>query len=348
MSPLLALLSRTPSGPPTPQLAWRNVATGCRYRGTNHTTPAQATATTSHTLMRDATAIRVSYSPTPGGGDTTYTATVNGHPLAWAGQPTVTVPGGTPITSDPLPLPAQAGDVLEVTTQANGYRVLALPVKISGITADPSVLVVGSSSGIPEDFTQPMWDAGLPTTNASIGGSYATTFDAAMLDLIGLEGFTHAFVQVGINSNPDGYVAMCQGAVDLAWRLRERGVGHVTQMVWKPWTTSTDGWTTIEGQAPAHQARAVAVAWLRRGAPVQPDGKTFDLYGSTGSIYVGHHLHPFDALVDFSEPLQAAGHPDLYRVDAGQLTADGLHLTAAGYALAAPRTHAWADAVAGG
>lgn len=340
--------------PPVIEMAMRNIAYSPKIIFSNWTTPATRTATISLEMMRDAESFTVTFSAD--GDDvteTTWESTVNGIQITFSGDAVGRVaPTEREITSDPVPLPVKTGDVLEFSTTATGWRISnAEPSRVNALSDKPSVLVIGSSSGVPESFTRGMRDAGLPVVNGSTGGSRASTFTSvALSDRFGLSGdhgFTHAFLQVGTNSLDSPYAS--QLAVELAWRLRSLGVPYVAQKVWKPWTTSTDGWTTVEGQLPKHKYRAGHVAWLRRGAPVSPDGKKVDEFGALpDALYVGQVGHPFDAIVDWSRLLEADTNEDVFRVaeDGTAITADGLHLQANGYELGRPAIREWAEGVA--
>lgn len=368
---LLALLAATRTTVPDPiepdpaGPAWRNVASQTRPQyGIANTVAETRTDTVTLTIQADVDQITLVYGVGAGnvgvttvGNPVTYTATVNGTPVTWGGAESGLCPDGKSIESDPLDTTLKAGDTITVTSTgtAPGGRVprspdgKLTPAQVRGYADRPSMLILGSSSGQPDAFGQGFADAGLPVINGACGGSRASNFNATAFDVTGIvgdHGITHAFLQVGINSNSQGVKAMCQGNIDLAWRCRDRGIPNVTAMVWKPHTTSTDGWTTVEGQAPRYAARAQAVAWLRRGAPVTADGRTYDLNGiTTGALYAGQPGHPFTDVCDWSSLIQDATNPDAFRVDHGAITTDGLHINATGYELGKPVLYEWARSV---
>lgn len=363
---LLALLAGTATTVTPPGPAWRNIVAQARPQyGLVNTRPETQTSTVTLTVQADVDQITLVYGVgagnrgvSPVGNDVTYSATVDGTPVMWGGEESGLCLDGKSIESDPLNMSLKAGDTITVTstatapggTVAGSTDKTLTPAQVRGVADCPSMLILGSSSGMPAAFGQGFADAGLPVINGSCGGAFATNFNATAFDVTGIagdHGITHAFLQVGINSNGQGVRDMCQGGVDLAWRCRERGIPNVTAMVWKPHTTSTDGWTTVEGQAPKYADRAQAVAWLRRGAPVTADGKKYDLNGtSPGALYAGQPGHPFTDVCDWSSLIQDATNPDAFRVDHGAITTDGLHINATGYELGKPAIQAWAQDVA--
>lgn len=361
MTLLLSLLLSTHQGDTPPAApARRNVASVTRAF-TGSTVADIETSMATYTIHADLDEFTLLYTanqftdPLPN--DVTFEASVDGHPVTWGGEPSGLCPAGGVLESDPIRMPVTAGGSITVTTTAiaPGGVVPTVsagdvgPAMVRAETNAPSVIVLGSSSGQSPHFTDGFEAAGIATLNASRGGRYAQSFQDQTLHAMGVtgrHGLTHAFLQVGINSNGKGVGEMCQGAVDLAWRCKRRGIPHVTQVVWKPHTQSADGWTTVEGQTPAHTDRAVAVDWLRRGAPVTRDGLQYDLQGGTpGALYVGDPGHPFDDICDWSAAVQDAGNPNAFRVDHGPITGDGLHLTTEGYALGEPALKEWAERV---
>lgn len=363
---LLALLAAVAAGeplPPEPEpLLWRNVVTGTRHPTNTNGSQTSVTETHGLTLCRDATEVRVVYSTRLNSTEqtVTYSCSIDGQGVTWGGLATVDCPPRSTVTSDPLPISKAAGAVLSVTTTAatpspgvpyrHSWEGGLVPVRIEAESTLPSCFIIGSSTGTRPQFDHGFRDALLPAMNCSGGGSRAANWDDDQLDRAGLDGphgYTHALLQVGINSNGQGVMNWLQSQVDLAWRLRGRGIGYVAQKVWKPHTTSTDGWSTVAGQAPRYSDRATAVAWLRAGAPVTASGLTVDLAGaSPGRLYVGQPGHPFSAIVDWSALLQAPSNPDAYRVDHGPITTDGLHINEVGYGLGKPAIQAWAESIA--
>lgn len=347
---------------PPPAPTWRNIAIG-PYIGTQivSSKPGPRSYTLPATLTSDASELRLTYTAIKGNGPitpvaspVTYAATIDGEPVLFGGATSgVCSPGGT-ITSDPLPGAWRAGQVIEIATTGTGEDVPdsgfgLRPYLVSAVSDQPSVLIIGSSSATPLEMLDGFRDAEVAVVNGGVGGTRQTTFtDVVLRDYLSLAGagFTHALLQIGANTMGQGASPLMQTSVDLAWRLRELGIPHVTQKVWKPYTTSTDGWTTVEGQEPRFDSRAIAVDWLRRGAPVTADGRTVDLTGATAApLYVGHTGHPFSEIVDLGALLQDSTDPDAWRVDHGPLTVDGLHMGGTGYDLMAPGVAAWASSL---
>lgn len=357
MSLLLMLTQATGPTEPTGPVV-RNVVTGGRQMPGAGTAGEYAT-TRNLTLQADATEVRLMYGQVPATatGPAIYDATINGIPVTFDGQAAGTCEPGQWITSDYVTINGLAGDTLTIVSHATGPAIPSNPTAQGGIgpfrveapSTIPSTVIIGSSTGANPKFDEGFDAGGMPTVNMSQGGSRPGDYTEAKLDSFGLNipthGYTHAFIQVGTNASGQGAAAMCQGVVDLAWQLKARGIPNIVQMVWKPQTDSTDGWATIEGQTPRHADRVQAVAWLRAGAPVSADGRTWDPTMGTvpGALYVGQPGHPFAGIVDWGGEVEAAENGELFRVDHGPITFDGLHLYDTGYDLANPVITAWAQ-----
>lgn len=117
-------------------------------------------------------------------------------------------------------------------------------------------------------------------------------------------------------------------------------------MTLHPYTNSTDGWTTLEGQSKQmttqEDVRVARNEWLRDGAPLFPD----DTPAPTGStdttvIRTGDPGHPLVDLIDQADWCESSRNSGLWRVDGGAWTSDGTHLSGRGVAGMAEQATAW-------
>ena len=312
------------------------------------------------TIAHDVEAISLTYMCATGrrpirkvGNDLRLDVKVDGRAVTWGGEAEGRCRDGSTLTSDRLPISLKAGQTITVETTARGWKIpvdaagTVRPLRVNAEGEWPSLLIIGSSSGVPSAFTAGLGDAQLATTNASISGSRNDTFtEEALADFLGVRhdhGWTHAMLQVGPNNLPGNMADICQGQLDLARRVRKFGITHITQTVWQPVTASTDGWKTVASQRPVHANRGPAVAWLRDGAPMGTDG-WYTLTPGPDAIRAGDEGHPFTEILDYSAWVQAPENPDVWRADlGGPMATDGLHSTALGYEPAREPMERWAE-----
>lgn len=156
---------------------------------------------------------------------------------------------------------------------------------------------------------------GVPYTHAANGGDAyrkrdshrnAMQYPPAILD-----GATHAFGNFGANdfSQTRPLLAFQRDAIRF-WRwLSVNGIKY-WQCTLTPYATSTDGWTTLEGQTPHAQdwRRSEFNDWVRDGAPLtgtEPD---------ENGIRVGHPDHPLGGHIETADVAESARNSGIWRL----------------------------------
>jgi len=141
---------------------------------------------------------------------------------------------------------------------------------------------------------------------------------------------------LGINDIISSTMAQIQTYIISLWYYcKIRGIKMVT-LTYEPYTTSTDGWTTLPNQTvlSGESKRLGLNAWKRDGAPIDVTTLLAVAVGVTGSniVRVGNSRHPLFSIIDTAITVEdmATGK---WRVDLGALTADGLHANPTGYAI---------------
>lgn len=285
-----------------------------------------------------------------------------GPTLTFAGQAVAAPTSDGHIWSDPITTPVAPGTTLTLRTHASGawmaptaydwrvtgwqfgdaYDAASLayafpgpsvrPDIVVGPSAGPAVLIVGDSiiAGSGSYLQLGARDAGVPCYGVGTGGEQTATFLASIdAKVSGLEYsmWTHCIHQHGINgADLAGRVA--------AWQWgRSKGLRNVQTTI-LPATSSTDGWTTVEGQSQQWFSAAASAlnAWLRDGAPLTA-GAPADP-GTIAAIRAGHPDHPLDAVWDTATTAYAPGYIDRWRVPGW--AGDGVHPTATAHAGLAP------------
>lgn len=258
-------------------------------------------------------------------------------PLTFGGQPTGAGVGH--VLSDPLPesLVLQPGTDIYVVWQADpntdipssGHNMSGawtrategvwdgvLPAMSDGniSLAPPQIMGLVAPSGRPlsvgligDSFTQPGWarkafeTQGLAWTDLSRWLEATPTSRAPLASRLGADGpvgFDVIFTGHGGNNSYSSLEE--QQAIHIAnWRWIEATGAKVAATTLHPYTSSTDGWKTVEGQSHVPErnepARVARNDWLRDGAPIDsadnplPTGTT-----DAGAIRIGDPRHPLD------------------------------------------------------
>lgn len=316
---LLALLA-APATSPTPTrpgsldgatterlVSWSRVA--------HHKSTSPQTHGTPHPLAADAEGFRVALGNVAwnlvlpygaGPNPVTYTGsiTVRGtvHPLAWSGEPSVTVAPGAIAMSDPVDTWGAAGETMTVTIGATatgtvptmeGYSdgtgiYLTGPLAVIASTPDatpqPRWLILGDSTieGVGDNLggrsgqygtggyvNRALDTAGHAYLNAAASGERWNQLDATTYT--GRIGTLHAYADralVGYCINDILVYTTAQTATNYLGRwkdLRTKGLAEVYQVTVLP-RTGADGTTVAEGGLGSVERNAWN-AWLRDGAP---------------------------------------------------------------------------------
>lgn len=303
--------------------------------------------------------------------------------LTWDGDDLVTIPRLGHKTSDPLPVQVEAGDTIHAVWEA----VPGSPVPSGNLGWDTptTALINGAFTGVPamgrtmlsgapqgiygltfEDETASVALVGDSFLEAGWGrGALAAIGGFAWTDLSQwAEGTPTGDIEGRLSmSEPSPFKTIVtayggnnsiqpladQQETHIAhWRALAGTGARVAAMTLHPYTTSTDAWTTVGGQALASDrdqpARVARNEWLRDGAPL--DTTTWEPYptGTTdpSAIRIGQAGHPVAYPVfDQADACETARNSGIWRVDGGAWTVDGAHLTGHGSAMLQPHFEAW-------
>lgn len=244
----------------------------------------------------------------------------------------------------------------------SGYRP-AMPSKITGLTdpatiswliagdsitesGSPSRVQVGAYPSITSQYTYSSAaakGAGVPWVNI---GYWASRYpakgraEAHWAAIPSLEGFTHVTTAWGYNdlnmaaaTKKTETQVMADAVATWAWMKAENPGLKIWQTTISPNSTSTDGWTSLAGQAPVASAplRRAFNAWVRDGAPLV-DGAPVAA-GTAGATRAGEEGHLLAGFIEVADTLMSARDSEIFRVDRGALTADGGHPNTVGHSL---------------
>ena len=108
----------------------------------------------------------------------------------------------------------------------------------------------------------------------------------------------------------------------------------VSQATFKPYTSSTDGWVTVENQTPGgvNPTRLAWNAWLRDGAPLIAGAAAATGTTDPAAVRVGSAGHPLDAVLEVADALESSRDSGVWTPG---YTSDGLHPNPTGHAAAA-------------
>ena len=311
---------------------------------------------------------------------------INGQtfPLTWDGQTHLTIPFGEHRVSDPLPeqLVVHPGDTIYSVWQADPGTVWDLgetklagshsaayvgawggrtsvssgaisgsPLTITGLTL-PEAERVLSVNVVGDSFSEQGWPRRAVHANGYAWADYSRWLGAIAttrrVNQYGTEGpIPFDLVISGYGGNTRNQTLLEQQVNHLAyWRWLDR---PIVAMSLHPYTNSTDGWTTLEGQSKQmttqEDVRIARNEWLRDGAPLIPD----DTPAPTGStdptvIRTGDPGHPLVGLIDQADWSESSRNSGLWRVDGGAWTSDGTHLSGRGIDGMAELATAWVAA----
>lgn len=311
------------------------------------------------------------------------------HWVTWDGSDTLTLTAGERTrVSDPIPdtVVVNAGDTIHTVIEtphnsfyADGPMRWTSPAKriieghfngITGSMVDPGVS--GAPQGI-YGLTVPEWDKSVALVGdsfAEVGwGRYALhAAGLAWSDLgqwaeatpAGLPpgrlpaagGVPYPVIVTYYGGNDSRLPLADQQAKNIAhWRALAATGANVAIMTLHPYTTTTDGWTTVEGQSHIPERResdrTARNDWVRDGAPL--DTTTWEPYAagttSASATRIGEPGHPV-ALPPFdqADACETSRNSGIWRVDGGAWTGDGTHLTQHGSAMLQPYFEAWVQA----
>lgn len=235
-----------------------------------------------------------------------------------------------------------------------------LPIRPLGIMAEHSGVAVGFvGDSIAVGYSDNYWGAtsgaflershvaaGVPFRNYSRGaehfGTVAPPF-AIRRDwrYANFTGLTHVITEYGANQMG---TAGGPRASAIGFWTYAAGLGvKVWQTTTTPNTTSTDGWTTLAGQAPVASSVNIPLwnDWLRDGAPMLNGAAVETGSNATGTIRAGHANHPLAGYLEIADTVESSRNSGKWRVDGGSIAPDGLHPNPAGHALMAAPVQAW-------
>lgn len=111
-----------------------------------------------------------------------------------------------------------------------------------------------------------------------------------------------------------------------------------------PYTSSTDGWTTVAGQTATDVAWRDAInGWLRDGAPLLEGAPA--LSGGAGAVRAGDAGHPLIGVCDIAAAVEVSNPSGMvWNVSSGVPTPDGVHPTRAAADRMQPKAEAWINA----
>lgn len=245
------------------------------------------------------------------------------------------------------------------TSHNNSQRFLPTFVSITGL-ADPaqvSVLGIGDSifesgSGNPTGYTLGCRQAGVPFLNAGRwGGQTISSGDVGLSSLPA--SFTHVLDEYGFNdiTNEPVTKTMQDKLATWAWTHAQNAALRITACTITPSASSTDSWTTLDGQAPdagttydglTRWQRASAYNdWLRDGAPILA-GTAAPATTDPAALRAGQAGHPLDSILDIAAVIESSPNSGIFRVDHGQISIDGAHMNSTAGDLIAASVRAWA------
>lgn len=108
-------------------------------------------------------------------------------------------------------------------------------------------------------------------------------------------GCSHAVVEYGVNDfNGGASLATIQASLLDIWNDYAARRLRVYQTTITPVATSTDGWLTTGNQTPSagNAVRVNLNAWIRAGAPIDPNTKAAVAVGTSGALIAGAAGHP--------------------------------------------------------
>lgn len=307
------------------------------------------------------------------------------HPLTWSGAREVTIPYGDSLESDPLPeaVQVEAADRIHVvweaveggrypsgmhpwrtptradipgpyvgTTGAMSVEMLSgSPVSISGLTTDEGMSIAWLGDSFSEaGFVKYGFDAvgGFAWSELSTWAEGVPRSRSAQRNRLGANGPVPWDLLIGGhhgNNSTVGYDEQMEVTLDY-WRWMHATGAKVTAKTLHPYTSSTDSWTSIEGQTlQPHRlpdVRWARNAWLLDGAPMSAGWEPYET-GTTNASALragdpGHLLaYPvFDEAGASEDP-----ETRVWKVDGGSWTVDGVHLTQHGSDMIQPAFEAW-------
>lgn len=266
--------------------------------------------------------------------------------------PESVVPTGTLTMNDPVSARLQTPIPSVVPPMSS--QVVSGPVTgVYGLTTPtdrPKAIVLTGDS-----FMEPGWarkaaeDRGLAWSDWSVW--LDTTHTTPMLDRMPASGsIPYDVAFVGWGGNDRSHLLPDWQAISIeSWRLFESTGQAVGAKTLHPYSDTTDGWTTVEGQthrvsAVDEQRRVDRNNWLRDGAPLDPATDAPAPTGTTDPTHVraGESGHPL-AFPVFDEAAATESSTDsgLWRVDGGPWVTDGAHLSAHGSTSLQPYFDAW-------
>ncbi|PPF39984.1 hypothetical protein [Pseudoclavibacter sp. AY1H1] len=243
-----------------------------------------------------------------------------------------------------------------VTPSYGTYPIL--PLEIVAPTTQVSFGVVGDSIAMATGdhlwgasigamsggfFERAAMTANVPSRLYGRGGEGFNVSDDVFTRYNGFPGLVHLLCEIGTNemnaSVPGGPRV---NALAFWNKVKTVNPGiRLWQSTTTPYTSTTDGWTTLAGQTldPRSVVHPAWNNWLRDGAPIS--GGAPASTGSSGSIRVGQSGHPLEGIVEIADNLESARNSGKFRVDKGALTADGIHPNDQGHILMAEPVAAW-------
>lgn len=118
-------------------------------------------------------------------------------------------------------------------------------------------------------------------------------------------------------------LASLQASLISIWQKAYGRAGKVYQTTITPWSSSTDNWTTVDGQTPraSDPTRIAFNDWLRAGAPMNALGQavTVGTVGARIAGDAGHFLYGYLEIADSCETTRNSG---LWKVPGNTFTAD--------------------------
>lgn len=130
-----------------------------------------------------------------------------------------------------------------------------------------------------------------------------------------------------------------------SWIKAENPDANIYQVTISPNTTSTDGWTTVEGQTPhaSGPMRTQFNDWVRDGSPLV--GGVATIGAGADAVRAGDVGHPLSGHLDIADEIMSERNSQKFRVDYGALTADGGHPNDQGHILMGRAIEQWAAAL---